>query len=253
MGARYVQRLPMLPLVFVILFVACGGSDSTDGIDVDAGSVSTTSQPLRGPRFAETVGGEWRLVGTGIDEGIEGEVAWEIAGKSDGETACYYAEFDPPPAEDYYVDPVAPYSPDREPTDVLSGDGLAEDAADVLDVWANCALVPTDLDSYAHALNQPEVVDPAAFLVVDIQHFEYHFVNGVVASDASVVRLTFDDGTTRDVSPVDGHFLAVFPPEQRLVKVDVSNEEVTVACTVVGQEVDGAGCGGPVLRRGTSA
>lgn len=253
MRGRYVQRMPILSLIFVLLFVACGGSDSTGGVDVDAGPTPTTSLASPEPGLAEGVDGEWRLVGTGTDEGIDDAIAWEIAEKTDGESICYYAEFDPPPADDYYVNPYAPYSPDPEHMDVLSENGLTEDAEEILDKFAGCAPVPTELGVDGRALQQIGAADPVAFFLENMSGLAYHYLHGVVADDATLVSLTFDDGTTRDITPVDDHFVDVFPPEGSLTEVDVSNEEVTVACAVVGQEVDVAGCGGPVLREGTSA
>lgn len=238
------SRASVPVLVLMAASTACGDSGSGHGLGVGAGPVSTfpTGPVSTSPGFGAEVGGEWRLVGTGVDEGV----AWEIAGKSDGERVCYYAELDPPPSEDFFVDPYAPYG--TEPTDVISADGLAEGAEDVLDQFAGCAPVPTELGDDGRALHQLGANDPAAFGVQDLDSLAYHFIDGVVSRDASVVRVTFDDGSTKDVSPVEGHFLAVFPPEREPAEVEVFNERVTVTCRVTGDDVKLAGCGNAALR-----
>lgn len=232
---RLMPRASVLVLVFMFLVVAC--REGTEGVDAGSGSVATS------PGFGEGVGGQWRLVATGVDEGV----AWEVAAKSDGEMVCYYAELDPPPAAAYFIDPRA--RPGASPRDLLIGGELADGSEDLLDQFAGCAPIPTELGDDGRALQQIEAQDAAAFFVEHGDGLAYRFVEGVVARDASAVNLIFDDGSSKDVSPIDGTFVSVFAANRRVTRVEVSNRKFEVTCSLSGRRFEEYSTCGNVVKR----
>lgn len=224
----------------MLILAACGSSDSVGQAGAPTEPSSAESSPVA--RFAEQVDGKWRVEAVGTQNGV----TWALAGKTNGEMVCVHTELDPPPADDYFVDPYAPYG--SGPADVISETRIGEGGEDILNLFAGCAPAPPTLANYAYALTQPEVADPIAIFVEQGEGLAYRFVDGVSARDASHIIFTFDDGTTKEVMPIDGYFVSVFKPEQRLVQVDLVNDQITVECRVVGPDPPSADCRGPRTR-----